>query len=136
MSIVTINEASNLVGKSTKTIYRHIDSGKLSCVIDDNGRKVVDMAELVRVYGLDLSLIENDNKVSMSDNGNGVENNIIHLEKEIELLKMLLVEKDKLLNEKDQRNADLKQALMLLEDKTKIEQPKQSWIGRLFGKNS
>ena len=136
MSIVTINEASNLVGKSIKTIYRHIESGKLSCVIDDNGRKVVDMAELVRVYGLDLSLIENDNKVSMSDNGNGVENNIIHLEKEIELLKMLLVEKDKLLNEKDQRNADLKQALMLLEDKTKIEQPKQSWIGRLFGKNS
>ena len=136
MSVVTINEASNLIGKSIKTIYRHIESGKLSCVIDDNGRKVVDMAELVRVYGLDLSLIENDNKVSMSDNGNGVENNIIHLEKEIELLKMLLVEKDKLLNEKDQRNADLKQALMLLEDKTKIEQPKQSWIGRLFGKNS
>ena len=136
MSIVTINEAANLVGKSIKTIYRHIESGRLSCVIDDNGRKVVDMAELVRVYGLDLSLIENDNKVSMSDNGNGVENNIIHLEKEIELLKMLLVEKDKLLNEKDQRNADLKQALMLLEDKTKIEQPKQSWIGRLFGKNS
>ena len=136
MSIVTINEAANLVGKSIKTIYRHIESGKLSCVIDDNGRKVVDMAELVRVYGLDLSLIENDNKVSMSDNGNGVENNIIHLEKEIELLKMLLVEKDKLLNEKDQRKADLKQALMLLEDKTKIEQPKQSWIGRLFGKNS
>ena len=136
MSIVTVNEAANLVGKSIKTIYRHIESGKLSCVIDDNGRKVVDMAELVRVYGLDLSLIENDNKVSMSDNGNGVENNIIHLEKEIELLKMLLVEKDKLLNEKDQRNADLKQALMLLEDKTKIEQPKQSWIGRLFGKNS
>ena len=136
MSIVTINEAANLVGKSIKTIYRHIESGKLSCVIDDNGRKVVDMAELVRVYGLDLSLIENDNKVSMSDNGNGVENNIIHLEKEIELLKMLLVEKDKLLNEKDQRNADLKQGLMLLEDKTKIEQPKQSWIGRLFGKNS
>ena len=136
MSIVTINEAANLVGKSIKTIYRHIESGKLSCVIDDNGRKVVDMAELVRVYGLDLSLIENDNKVSMSDNGNGVENNIIHLEKEIELLKMLLVEKDKLLNEKDKRNADLKQVLMLLEDKTKIEQPKQSWIGRLFGKNS
>ena len=67
MSIVTINEASNLIGKSIKTIYRHIDNGKLSCVIDDNGRKMVDISELVRVYGLDLSLIENDNKVSMSD---------------------------------------------------------------------
>ena len=30
MSIVTINEAANLVGKSIKTIYRHIESGKLS----------------------------------------------------------------------------------------------------------
>ena len=50
----------------------------------------------------------------MSERGNEVENDIALLEKEIELLKMLLSEKDKLLNEKDQRNADLKQALMLL----------------------
>ena len=64
MSIVTINEAANLVGKSIKTIYRHIESGKLSCVIDDNGRKMVDISELVRVYGLDLTLAENNNGVS------------------------------------------------------------------------
>ena len=134
MSIVTINEASNLVGKSIKTIYRHIDNGKLSCVIDDNGRKMVDISELVRVYGLDLTLAKNNNGVSMSERGNEVESDIVLLEKEIELLKMLLNEKDKLLNEKDQRNADLKQALMLLEDKNKVEQPRQSWFGRVFGK--
>ena len=134
MSVVTINEASNLVGKSIKTIYRHIDNGKLSCVIDDNGRKMVDISELVRVYGLDLTLAKNDNGVSMSGCGNEVESDIVLLEKEIELLKMLLNEKDKLLNEKDQRNADLKQALMLLEDKNKVEQPRQSWFGRVFGK--
>ena len=118
MSVVTINEASNLIGKSIKTIYRHIDNGKLSCVIDDNGRKMVDISELVRVYGLDLTLAENNNGVSMSGRGNEVESDIVLLEKEIELLKMLLNEKDKLLNEKDQRNADLKQALMLLEGGT------------------
>jgi predicted site-specific integrase-resolvase len=134
MSIVTINEASNLVGKSTKTIYRHIDSGKLSCVIDDNGRKMVDISELVRIYGLDLTLAKKDNGVSMSERGNEVENDIALLEKEIELLKMLLSEKDKLLNEKDQRNADLKQALMLIEDKNKVGQPRKSWFGRVFGK--
>ena len=134
MSIVTINEASNLIGKSIKTIYRHIDNGKLSCVIDDNGRKMVDISELVRVYGLDLTLAENNNGVSMSGRGNEVESDIVLLEKEIELLKMLLNEKDKLLNEKDQRNADLKQALMLLEDKNKVDQPRQSWFGRVFGK--
>ena len=134
MSVVTINEASNLIGKSIKTIYRHIDNGKLSCVIDDNGRKMVDISELVRVYGLDLTLAENNNGVSMSGRGNEVESDIVLLEKEIELLKMLLNEKDKLLNEKDQRNADLKQALMLLEDKNKVEQPRQSWFGRVFGK--
>ena len=134
MSVVTINEASNLIGKSIKTIYRHIDNGKLSCVIDDNGRKMVDISELVRVYGLDLTLAENNNGVSMSGRGNEVESDIVLLEKEIELLKMLLNEKDKLLNEKDQRNADLKQALMLLEDKNKVDQPRQSWFGRVFGK--
>ena len=134
MSIVTINEASNLVGKSTKTIYRHIDSGKLSCVIDDNGRKMVDISELVRIYGLDLTLAKKDNGVSMSERGNEVESDIVLLEKEIELLKMLLSEKDKLLNEKDQRNADLKQALMLIEDKNKVGQPRKSWFGRVFGK--
>ena len=134
MSIVTINEASNLVGKSIKTIYRHIDSGKLSCVIDDNGRKMVDISELVRIYGLDLTLAKKDNGVSMSERGNEVENDIALLEKEIELLKMLLSEKDKLLNEKDQRNADLKQALMLIEDKNKVGQPRKSWFGRVFGK--
>ena len=132
MSVVTINEASNLIGKSIKTIYRHIDNGKLSCVIDDNGRKMVDISELVRVYGLDLTLAKNDNGVSMSERGNEVESDIVFLEKEIELLKMLLSEKDKLLNEKDQRNADLKQALMLLEDKNKVDQPRQSWFSRLF----
>ena len=134
MSVVTINEASNLIGKSIKTIYRHIDNGKLSCVIDDNGRKMVDISELVRVYGLDLTLAENNNGVSMSGRGNEVESDIVLLEKEIELLKMLLNEKDKLLNEKDQRNADLKQALMLLEDKNKVDQPRKSWFGRVFGK--
>ena len=134
MSIVTINEASNLIGKSIKTIYRHIENGKLSCVIDDNGRKVIDISELVRVYGLDLTLIKNVKEVAVSELGNETESSIILLEKEIELLKMLLNEKDKLLNEKDQRNADLKQALMLLEDKNKVDQPRQSWLGRVFGK--
>ena len=95
---------------------------------------MVDISELVRVYGLDLTLAENNNGVSMSGRGNEVESDIVLLEKEIELLKMLLNEKDKLLNEKDQRNADLKQALMLLEDKNKVDQPRQSWFCRVFGK--
>ena len=134
MTFVTINDAAPLTGKSVKTIYRHIENGKLSCVIDDNGRKVIDISELVRVYGLDLTLIKNVKEVAVSELGNETESSIILLEKEIELLKMLLNEKDKLLNEKDQRNADLKQALMLLEDKNKVDQPRQSWLGRVFGK--
>ena len=35
---------------------------------------------------------------------------------------------------KNLQNADLKQALMLLEDKNKVDQPRQSWFGRVFGK--
>ena len=44
MTFVTINDAAQLTGKSVKTIYRHIENGKLACVIDENGRKVIDIS--------------------------------------------------------------------------------------------
>ncbi len=47
MSLVTITEAAQLVGKSTHTLYRDIKKGKLSR--DANGK--FDTSELIRVYG-------------------------------------------------------------------------------------
>ena len=56
---VTIAEAEKLTGKSIKTIYRHISQGILTCSQNAQGQKVVDIAELERVYGTLNTPIEN-----------------------------------------------------------------------------
>ena len=125
MSVVTINEASNLIGKSIKTIYRHIENGKLSCVIDENGRKVIDISELIRAYGKLIEQPESDKLFSMSLDE---KINIQLLEQEITHLKAILSEKEKLLIEKDLRNEDLKQALLMLEHKNTLNiTKKRKW---------
>ena len=48
---VIIAEAEKLTGKSIKSIYRHISQGILTCSQNAQGQKVVDIAELERVYG-------------------------------------------------------------------------------------
>lgn len=47
----TITEAANLYGKQRKTLYRHIDSGRLSAGVRGDGKRVIDLAELIRCYG-------------------------------------------------------------------------------------
>ena len=56
---VTIAEAEKLTGKSIKTIYRHISQGILTCSQNAQGQKIVDIAELERVYGTLNTPIEN-----------------------------------------------------------------------------
>ena len=119
MAIVNISEAARLTGRNRRTIQRHIESGKLSKTHTDNGLIGVDTSELIRVYGeLRNKTKTKDNQVEMSHetapkssqkSDNGLELEI--LKKENELLKELILEKDK-------RNEDLRHALLLLEDKT------------------
>jgi len=45
------SEVARIAGKSRTTITQHMKSGKLAYAIDDNGTKVIDAAELIRVYG-------------------------------------------------------------------------------------
>ena len=52
MTHLTIGETCLAVGKSAKTIYRHISSGKLSAVKNNDGQYRFDPVELQRVYGL------------------------------------------------------------------------------------
>ena len=48
---VTITEAAKLVGKSRRTVYRDVSSGRLSVSHDGAGVAQVDISELIRVYG-------------------------------------------------------------------------------------
>ena len=48
---LTITEAAKLYRKQRKTLYRHIDSGRLSCSIRGDGHRVIDLSEMIRCYG-------------------------------------------------------------------------------------
>ncbi|HPF77656.1 MAG TPA: entry exclusion 1 domain-containing protein [Alphaproteobacteria bacterium] len=52
MAKVGAQRAAELTGKSKSTIQRAMNSGKLSYEIDANNRRIIDVSELERVFGL------------------------------------------------------------------------------------
>lgn len=52
MAKVGAQRAAELTGKSKSTIQRAMNSGKLSYEIDANSRRIIDVSELDRVFGL------------------------------------------------------------------------------------
>jgi hypothetical protein len=51
MTKVSISEAARLTGKPRSTLHRHIGNGTLSKESDGQGKPVLDIAEIERVYG-------------------------------------------------------------------------------------
>ena len=51
MSKVSISEASRLTNKTRKTVYKYIQDGLLTVSMDTQGKKVIDISELIRVFG-------------------------------------------------------------------------------------
>lgn len=47
----TIDEAASLVGRTRRSIYRAMTEGRLAYGIEADGRRYIDTAELLRVYG-------------------------------------------------------------------------------------
>ncbi|GJL85973.1 MAG: hypothetical protein DHS20C02_17480 [Micavibrio sp.] len=52
MAKVGAQRAAELTGKSKSTIQRSMNSGKISFELDANGRRVIDVSELDRAFGL------------------------------------------------------------------------------------
>lgn len=48
---IPIKEATRLTGRSRRTLYRDMAAGRLSYHVGDDGRRVVDVSELMRAYG-------------------------------------------------------------------------------------
>lgn len=51
MAKLNLSQAAKAVGKNRVTLWRHINSGKLSAERDRDGNPLVDTSELIRVYG-------------------------------------------------------------------------------------
>lgn len=58
----TITDAAKQLGKSRTTLYRHMDSGKLSYSQSATGERNIDITELQRVYGFKLSNVTGGTK--------------------------------------------------------------------------
>lgn len=51
MAELTLREAARQVGVSRQSIYRMVKDGRLTATVRHDGQKVVDTAELLRVFG-------------------------------------------------------------------------------------
>lgn len=54
-TFLTVAEAAKRVGKSRQTVFDKIKRGQLSATVNHDGNKVVDVSELLRVFGALLS---------------------------------------------------------------------------------
>ena len=69
MSKVTVNQAAFLTGKSKETINKATNDGTISHSLNESKRKVIEIAELQRVYPIvnDLEEMPNGSKSTKSD---------------------------------------------------------------------
>jgi hypothetical protein len=63
----TITAAHRITGKSRTTLQRHIKQGKLSTTHDDDGNKLIDASELIRVYGDDCDFSREEGGTGSAD---------------------------------------------------------------------
>lgn len=86
MTLLTISEASKSVGKSSKTLYRHLSEGKLSANKNSEGVYQFDTAELIRVYG-ELKVISQSGEMPVPETLHISEKLVERLENEVAYLR-------------------------------------------------
>lgn len=106
MALVSMKQAAEMAGVGRTTLYRKADKGLLSMTTMPDGTRKVDTAELFRVFPpdsqVDVEVVHEGSSVDM-------------LKQEVEYLKELLLQKDRIIEGKDQTIEVQAQALRLLE---------------------
>lgn len=132
MANVSISEAARLVNVSRPTIYKMLNSGKLtftSTVKAGKTVKVIDTSELIRVFGAfngvgmsDTSSVKIDSVATgiNSDELQGLQHQIALLQLENNSLKEAV-------SSRDEHISSLRQAMQLLEHKNKNSAPSSPW---------
>jgi hypothetical protein len=121
MAKVSISEAARLTGKSRTTLHRLIKTGELSTCHGARNARMVDVSELIRVFG-PLEHRASEQVVAQVsehyDTGASAQSEqvISQLRQEVEHLKMLVSAKDSHID-------SLKQAMLLIEHKHTGDSP-------------
>lgn len=121
MAKVSISEAARLTGKSRTTLHKLIKTGELSTCSGVRNTKMIDISELIRVFGeVSLPVAEqakeqlSAQRVTPPDTLN--EQVVRTLKQEVEHLRILVSAQESHID-------SLKQSLQLLEHKKDAEQP-------------
>lgn len=135
-NLLNLTQSAEAVGVTRKTLYTHIDKGLIS-VTRRNGKRFIDVSELVRHYGSVSLPVEKVNTVTRSQ---PIHENtaILDMQRELSELRKL-IEGQQLLLESKQETESLKeerdQALLEVErvkSALEAERNKGFWQ-RLFG---
>lgn len=111
MTLVTVRQAADMAGVTRQTMYRLLDSGKVSATVAPDGTKVIDTAELLRHFG---QLQTRDTVQPEKSDGqrqakrSHISSTDTQLQIEIERLKAMLAAKDAEIALLRQRIEDLK----------------------------
>jgi hypothetical protein len=124
---ISAKEAAELVGLSKGAIINSIKSGKISAEKDLNGQWQLEAVELFRVYKPVNS--------GYTPGGIGTERydtpaNTPNMQREIELLREMLLAKDEVIKAKEDALEDLRRAMLMLESAKPQPRP---WWRRMFG---
>lgn len=121
MAKVSISEAARLTGKSRTTLHRLIKTGELSTCHGARNARMVDVSELLRVFGSLNKPSSEQERLQVngqSDTGVPAQNEqiIMQLRQEVEHLKTLVSAKDSHID-------SLRQAMLLIEHKHTWDSP-------------
>tara|TARA_B100001971_G_scaffold171661_1_gene164060 strand:- start:148 stop:729 length:582 start_codon:yes stop_codon:yes gene_type:complete len=118
MAKVGAQRAAELTGKSKSTIQRAMKQGKLSFELDGNKRRLIDVSELERVYGLVSTSDKNEEQAATPEAVLKEAEQMIEMERlkmKVKMLESQLDEaKDQILDLKAQRDQWQKQAAQVL----------------------
>ena len=144
MAKVNISQAARMTGKDRKTIQRHMEKGTLTFENDAQGRKLVDVSELVRVYGEIKSPAkpkagesEESPQSSTPEKVQNLEKRISDLERENEDLrkdKEERKEREKNLQAEKGKLLGIVEKQMLLLSAPEPSKKKQGFFARVFGR--
>lgn len=121
MAKVSISEAARLTGKSRTTLHRLIKTGDLSTCAGVRNAKMVDISELIRVFGdiskpVQESPFEQVPEQRVTVTPAPSEQMVSSLKQEVEHLRTLVSAQESHID-------SLKQSLQLLEHKKDVQQP-------------
>lgn len=118
---VSVSKAAKMVGVSRATFYRHIEEKSISTEQDNKGTKVIDVAELIRIYGDNLKTLEDVEKAKKERNKTTQDSS--NTSTELELLK------DRLKNIETERERERTQLTDQVEDlRTRLEKTEDQRI--------